>query len=235
MNAGKNSAKIFPLTIALLIASSLGLAIPSEMAEAKPPDWAPARGYRCRQHNGRFDNQYCYRNTRRRSRNDDRYYDPGEYDRDRYDRRSGGILYNGTVLEVELHGSRRIVLYPGRSSYASLRVIRAERDRRGRVLIPVGSKIQGDFRPRGDEHRFVARRLILTNGRSYSLNASSSDIYGDRRVASRNLSSITIGEATGTILDTVIGDRRDRRDDYLTVIYPGENLELIVRSNLRIR
>jgi hypothetical protein len=234
MNAGKNSAKIFPLTIALLIASSLGLTIASEMAEAKPPDWAPARGYRCRQHNGRFDNQYCYRNTRRGSRDYNRDYDR-DYDRDYYDRRSGGVLYDGTVLEVELHGSRRIVLYPGRSSYATLRVIRAERDNRGRTLIPVGSKIQGDFRPRGDEHRFVARRLILTNGRSYSLNASSSEIYGDRRVASRNLSSITIGEATGTILDTVIGDRRSRRDDYLTVIYPGENLELIVRSNLRIR
>jgi hypothetical protein len=222
MNEGKNLGKIFPLMLTLLVSGNLGLAIASEVAEAKPPERTPARGDRCRADNGRFDNRYCARNHDRRSRNNDRDDDLFDFDRHRGDR---GTIDDGTAIEVEYAGSRRLVLYPGRTTSVTLRVIRAVRDNNGRVLIPSRSRIQGEFRPTGNDFRFVARRAILTNGRSYRINASSRIIDGDRRVASRDLSSITIGQTA-----IVIGRDRDP-----LIIYPGTDLELIVRSDLRIR
>ncbi len=82
-------------------------------------------------------------------------------DRDQY---RSGTVSAGTRIRVEYPGSDQIVLRRKESRDLTLTVARDVKDSRGYIVIPAGSRIEGELRPVEDSTRFVADRLILTDG-----------------------------------------------------------------------
>lgn len=259
------SKRFINLSLALLTTASLGFGLVGS-AEANPPDWAPAWGYRCKtgekydgdKHNRKVD---CKQKERDRK---DRDEDRSERNRQRRDReRDGqrpvfdhrnfdsGTLKNGTYIEVEARDRERIVLRRDEVLPLTLRVARDVRDDRGRVLIPEGSRIEGELRPSEGGVRFFARRLILPNGDRYSLDARSELIRPRTGLNDKDLKDTTVSRAARILISSVLGSRdnlsglledilagRTRVDSRLrsdlVVVYP-DDLDLRLRSDLRIR
>ncbi|NJM95180.1 MAG: hypothetical protein HC792_01760, partial [Acaryochloridaceae cyanobacterium CSU_5_19] len=106
-------------------------------------------------------------------------------------------------------------------------------DNSNRVVIPQNSRIEGRLRPRSGGVEFEADRLVLTNGRSYNLEARSEIIYPNNR------GPISTSSTGREILSTILGDRIDRRDDgdrdgNLVVIFPNRDLDLRLTEDLNI-
>jgi len=144
-----------------------------------------------------------------------------------------GTVSAGTRIRVEYPGSNRIVLRRRERRDLTLTVARDVRGSHGYVVIPEGSRIEGELRPVEDSTRFVADRLILTDGRDYDIEAMSDIVTRNRSI----LGSITRGGRVdvGTILGEVFGGRDDSRDRSEIVVYPGTDLDLTLGEDLTIR
>ncbi|MBW4574172.1 MAG: hypothetical protein KME08_02695 [Aphanothece sp. CMT-3BRIN-NPC111] len=235
MDSIKSSKKFVPVSLVLLLCASSGIAINMGVAEAKPPRHAPAWGYRCKNDDraARSSNVDCQKNRDRNDRDEDRD-DDDRYDDDRDDDRSSGTISDGTVLYVEYTGSRRITIPEDERYSLTLRVTRDIRNSDNRVLIPRGSKVDGEFRPSGDGVRFVADTLTLPGGTRYRIDATSRVINDNGDLAS--LPSRTISDAARIVIGSVLGTDRDSRDNSdVIVLTPGRDLELTLRSDLRVR
>lgn len=241
----KSSKRWVPLYLALLI-SGVGFGTMIQAAEAKPPDWAPAWGYRCKE-NGKSNRQADCKRDDRYQRNDRNDRDG---DDDRYSRR--GVLESGTQIETDYSGRDRIVLRRNEVLPLTLRVAEDVEDDDGRVLIRSGSRIEGELRPSDGGVRFYARRLILRNGGSYRINAQSNVIRNYRDFDDQDLDDTVVSRAARILVGSVLGSRGDlgdilgdvlegrtRRDSRLrsdlVVVYPDRDLDLRLRSDLRIR
>lgn len=170
------------------------------------------------------------------------------YERDRDDRYSYGTIPAGTRLSVEYQNSDQIVLRRNERVDLTLVVNRDVRDSRGTVVIPAGSRIEGELRPTGDGTQFVSDRLILTNGQRYEIDATSSIITRNRNLGGRlgdttvtDAARVVLGSITGgsradlgSILSDVLTGRRGRNAD-IAVVYPDSDLDLTLRSDLNIR
>lgn len=227
MNNHKRLKKFVPLYLALLLLSSFGLAIKAGIAEAKPPKHSSARGYRCQHHerDRKSNRSDC-------GRYDDRYKDYDHYDRSQYSR---GRLYARSVLPVEYSGSQRIIIKRDENFPLTLRISRNLTDEQNRVLIPRDSVVEGEFRPARDGMRFVARRLILSNDKSYRLDAESRMIYRDRNLIFEDLDNVRVSDAAKILIDSITRNGRIRTDDSdLFVVYPGSSLDLTLKSDCEI-
>jgi hypothetical protein len=265
MDRSNRSKRWVPLSLALLLSTGTGLGISLQSAEAKPPDHAPAWGYRCKESEKIGRDKYqrkvdCKRDARyerddrynRERDRDDRYDD--RYDRDDWNDRYSyqGILRSGTLIETDYASRDRIVLRRNETLPLTLRVSRDVRDSSNRVVIRSGSRIEGELRPSDGGIRFFAQRLILTNGNRYQIDARSNVIRDSRGFADRNLNSTLVSEAARILLGSSLGRRADlgnviadvlagrnqgdsRLRSDLIVIYPDSDLDVTLRSDLRIR
>jgi hypothetical protein len=96
---------------------------------------------------------------------------------------NGGLLHNrisqnnsgrvraGTTVEVEQPDGKRIVLTPDETVSVTLVTRDPVRSQSGTILIPRGTKIDGEFRPAQDGTEFVARRIIFRDGTERNINA----------------------------------------------------------------
>jgi hypothetical protein len=96
---------------------------------------------------------------------------------------NGGLLHNriaqnnsgrvraGTTVEVEQPDGKRIVLTPDETVAVTLVTRDPVRSQSGTILIPRGTKIEGEFRPAQDGTEFVARRIIFRDGTERNINA----------------------------------------------------------------
>jgi hypothetical protein len=117
----------------------------------------------------------------------------------------------------------------------TLRITRALRDNRNRVIIPSGSRVEGEFRPVRNGVQFVARRLVLRNGETYRIDATSRIIYGERDLDDKDLRNTRISDAARIIIGSVLGNGRITRDDSnLVTVYPDRDLDLTLSSDLQI-
>ena len=245
----KSKIRLLPTTLASLVMLSSGIGIESAQAQfsnrrsQRPqsfPEAAERWGYECqRRHSGYF----CTSNDRR---NDDRF----DQRDDRFDRGQfhQGRVYEGRTIRTTAKNRDRILIRKNDSRELTLYVdedIRA--DDTGRIIIPRDSRIEGRLRARDGGIQFEAKRLTLSNGRRYNLDAQSEIIYANRRVASRRT---TTTDAARVVLSTILGDRKqrdgdvDRRDDDfgsrddrerdLIVVYPDRDLNLRLRKDLKI-
>ena len=245
MNIKKYLKKFGTFSLTLLLSTSSGLAINTSFVEAKPPSHAPAWGYRCKQEQRteRYNKDDCEGKRGQRG-TDDRYEDRNDEERnDRYEDRDdrfesevrSGRLTAGTVLPVAYSGSERIVLRRDERYPLTLTITRDLRDNRNRVLIPSGSRVEGEFRPVKDGVQFVARRLVLRNGETYRINAISRIIYSARDLDD-DLRNTRISDTARVIIGSVLGNGRNTRDgSNLIVVYPNRYLDLTLRSDLQIR
>lgn len=129
----------------------------------------------------------------------------------------------GAVIPTTYAKAEKIILAPDETMAATLTIPSNIRSGDGRLLIPAGSTVEGEFRPTsitnrdGKEEkgtRFIARTLFLANGGgSLSLDASS-DIVTRKETISKGvnttsiLTGAAIGAGAGAIVSGVTGDRK---------------------------
>ncbi len=199
----KRLTSILPLSLAtILLCASTGIAITDLIAEAKPPSHAPAWGYRCKQ-----DSNNCKKHKDRDNRDnsrDDRDDDDENNDNSNYDRYT---LPARTTLNGEYSGSSKITLRRNQTYPITLRIARDIRNNQNQVLIPKNSRIEGEFRSTNRGFQFVARSLILSNGKRYQINSNS-----------KVLSYTTQNGANSNVV----------------VINPRTRIDITLRSDLRL-
>lgn len=204
----KRLTSFLPLSFAtILLCTSTGIAISTSIAEAKPPNNAPAWGYRCKQDPNNCKKQRDRnRDNSRNDRDDDRDRDDDDDNNDNsnYDRYT---LPARTTLNSEYSGSSRITLRRNQTYPITLSIVSDIKNNRNQVIIPRNSRIEGEFRSTNRGFQFVARSLILSNGRRYQINATS-----------RVLSYST----------------QNRTNSDVVVINPRTKIEIILRYDLRL-
>jgi hypothetical protein len=95
---------------------------------------------------------------------------------------TSGRIQEGTTFDVVQPDGKRIVLTPDETAAVTLVTRDAVRSRAGTVLIPRGTRIDGEFRPSGDGTQFVARRIIFRDGTERNLNARSNVVNYRKKI-----------------------------------------------------
>ena len=127
----------------------------------------------------------------------------------------------GAVIPTSYPKAQKIVLAPDEKMATTLTIPSNIRSGDGRLLIPAGSTVEGEFRPTsitrdGKEEKgtkFYARTLFLPNGSSMVLDASS-DIVTRKETIKKGLNTTSIltgaavGAGAGAIVAGVSGDRK---------------------------
>lgn len=86
---------------------------------------------------------------------------------------SGSILPRGTRLTLRYPGQESLVLNAGIPLQEVLIVDEALRDRQGRLLIPVGTRVIGQFETQGQQSRFQATALVLGSEGTFPIQGQS--------------------------------------------------------------
>jgi hypothetical protein len=128
----------------------------------------------------------------------------------------------GATIPTSYPKAQKIVLALDEKMATTLTIPSNIRSGDGRLLIPAGSTVEGEFRPTsmtdrdGKEQKgtkFYARTLLLPNGTSMMLDASS-DIVTRKETISKGLNTTSIltgaavGAGAGAIVAGVTGDRK---------------------------
>lgn len=122
-------------------------------------------------------------------------------------------IATGAVIPTNYTKAAKIVLAADEKMAATLNISNNIRSGDNRLLIPAGSTVEGEFRPtsitlNGQEQkgtRFYARTLVLPNGSSMMLDATS-DLITRKETISKgiNVTSILTGAAVGAGAGAVI-------------------------------
>jgi hypothetical protein len=119
----------------------------------------------------------------------------------------------GAVLPVGTEKGEKIAITPGETKKFTLMIAQNLRSGNGELLVPVGSKVEGEFRPAGDGTQFVAQTLVMTDGRRYSMDATS-QVVTRREKIRQGISTRAIwqgaagGAATAAVLGAITGDKK---------------------------
>jgi hypothetical protein len=112
----------------------------------------------------------------------------------------------GAVLPVSTEKGEKITLTPGETKAYTLMIAQNLRSGNGDLLVPSGSKIEGEFRPAGEGLQYVAKTLVMTDGRRYEIDATSA-IVNRREKIRQGVSTRAIwqGAAGGAVAAAAIG------------------------------
>jgi len=130
-------------------------------------------------------------------------------------------IARGAVIRANYAKAPKIVLAPDEKMTVTLNIPNNIRSGDNRLLIQAGSTVEGEFRPAsitrdGKEEkgtRFYARTLVLPNGRSMMLDATS-DLITRKETISKGLNTTSIltgaavGAGAGAIVSAVTGNRQ---------------------------
>ncbi len=119
----------------------------------------------------------------------------------------------GAVIPVTTETGESITITPGTTQAFTLIIPQALRSRNGDLLVPAGSTIEGEFRPVDDGTQFFADTLVMPDGRSYSIDATSQVVVQRETIRQGvDLNAIwqgaLAGGAAGALLGGVTGDKR---------------------------
>ena len=164
----------------------------------------------------------------------------------------------GARIPVRYDKAEKIVVSPQEKMRLTLTVAANITNRNGTVLIPAGSLIEGELVPADGGSQFIARNLIIDDGRRQSIDASSDVIETTqiRRGVSTGsiLKGAVVGAAAGAALGGLTGNRRistgevligtgvgaaggavlGRKKVDVVVINPDTDLNLILDSSLTV-
>lgn len=119
----------------------------------------------------------------------------------------------GAVIPVGTEDGKKITLTPGETKQYTLLIPQNLRSGKGDLLVPAGSKVEGEFRPAGEGTQFVAKTLVMTDGRRYDMDANS-QIVNRREKVRQGLSTRSVwqgaagGAAAAAILGVLTGDKK---------------------------
>ncbi len=163
----------------------------------------------------------------------------------------------GTVIPVELEKAEKIVVTPEETAPVTLLVAADIRSNAGTVLIPQGSKIEGELRPVSGGTQFVAKALTLRNSDQRLPIRATSKVITEREIIKKGtdvgqiLKGAAIGAAASAILAEIFGsiDFKEvlggaglgaiaglllggRKEAEVIVVHPEEDLSLTLQSDL---
>jgi hypothetical protein len=189
---------------------------------------------------------------------DDRFDD--RFDDERPTRWIVGRVEAGTSVMVVEPNRKKIILTPDEKVDVTLVTREPMRAASGTVLIPRGTKVEGEFRPAQGGTQFVARRLLLNDGSTVRLAATSNVVDNRQNVskgsntdpiwqgalvggaASAIISSIVAkpgvfktlaGAGAGALAGWLIGGRGKKSE--VIVVRPKDALTLTLDSDLVLR
>jgi hypothetical protein len=119
----------------------------------------------------------------------------------------------GAVLPVTYDKGEKIVVAPNEKLPITLTISRNVRSSAGTLLIPSGSRVEGELRPATGGSQFVANTLVMTNGDRLPLDASS-DVVTRKETISKGtnvggiLTGAAIGSGAAAIISGVTGNRK---------------------------
>ncbi|MGF1499348.1 MAG: hypothetical protein ACFB8W_21370 [Elainellaceae cyanobacterium] len=106
----------------------------------------------------------------------------------------------------------KIIVMPGETVPVTLTVAESLRSSRGTVLLPAGSKVEGELRPLEDDQvgtRFFAEELILPNGNRYDIDANSAAVTDTEIITEESdrdfIKGAVIGAAAAAVLAEILG------------------------------
>ncbi|HBL10449.1 MAG TPA: hypothetical protein DD379_03380 [Cyanobacteria bacterium UBA11162] len=163
----------------------------------------------------------------------------------------------GTVISVKSDQAEKIVVTPDETAPVTLTVARDIRSSAGTILIPSGSKIEGELQPVDGGTQFIAEELTLKNSnRKLPIEATSEVITETETIdkgtdISRILKGAAIGGAAAAVISEIFGDidlievlagaglgalgslvLGGGEKAEVVVIYPETDLDLTLQSDL---
>lgn len=131
------------------------------------------------------------------------------------------VIPSGTSIPVRYGEDKRILMAKDETIPLTLEVARNIRDNRGNLVIPAGSQISGQLQPAGRGARFVAKKLLLDDGREISLNATSNIITRTETIKKganpkEILGGTVAGAGAAAIIAGLTGDRNINALEVLT-------------------
>lgn len=166
---------------------------------------------------------------------------------------------SGTVIAVN-YEKDKVVVTKDETAPLTLMVSRDITSNSGTILIREGSQIVGELRPVGGGSQFIAKELVLQNGRRFPLNARSKIVTRTETIeegasVGSVLQGAAIGAAAATAISAITGDRAIATEEVLggaglgaigglllgrkkvdvIVINPNTDLALTLRSDLALR
>lgn len=165
----------------------------------------------------------------------------------------------GARIPVRYDKAEKIVVSPKERMRLTLTVAANITNRNGTVLIPSGSLIEGELRPADGGSQFVAKNLIIDDGRRQPIEATSDVIETTQIRKGVDTGSIlkgaVVGAAAGAALGGLTGNRRISAGEVLlgtgvgaaggavlarkkvdvVVINPDTDLDLILDSGLTLQ
>lgn len=125
---------------------------------------------------------------------------------------SSRLVPAGITIPVE-YDKEKIIVKPDETASVTLTVAQSISSESGRVVIPAGSRIEGQLRPAEGGTRFVAEELIIKSGsRTQRLPIdATSEVITDTEVITEKtnpdiLKGAAIGAAAGAVLSEILGD-----------------------------
>ena len=118
----------------------------------------------------------------------------------------------GTVIPVRLEKADKVVVTPDETAPVTLLVAANIRSSAGTILIPEGSKIEGELRPVSAGTQFVAKRLRLKNSDERLPIRATSRVITERESIKKGtdvgniLKGAAIGAAAATVISEIFGD-----------------------------
>jgi hypothetical protein len=165
----------------------------------------------------------------------------------------------GTVIRVSYDEAEKIVVTPDETAPITLTVAADIRSASGTILVPAGSQIQGNLRPARGGTRFVAQELKLRNRNQRLPIRANSRVITERETIKKGtdtgdiLKGAAVGAAAAAAVSEIFGDidvvevlggagagaiagllLGGRREAEVVVVNPETDLELTLRSDLRL-
>lgn len=168
-------------------------------------------------------------------------------------------IRTGTSIPVRYEQAEKVVVTPKETMPLTLTVAANIVNRSGTVLIPTGSQIVGELQPANGGSQFVAKELVIDQGRRLPINATSRVISTTQISQGTSTGSIlkgaAVGAAAAAALAGLTGNRTigvgevligtgagaaggvllGRKKVDVVVINPDTDLDLTLRSSLALR
>ena len=120
-------------------------------------------------------------------------------------------IEEGTVISATYPDAEKVVLKPDETLSLVLVTTEDILSDSGTVLIPAGSKVEGQLKPTQDGTQFVAKSLVLQDGSRWDLSATSEVITRTEKIdrginTDRIWQGALVGGAAAAVISEIFGD-----------------------------